>query len=213
MSVLVIAPHPDDEAIGCGGALCLHVDGGERVAAVFLTSGELGLKHLPREEAWKVRETEAESAAAVLGLASVSFLRRRDYYLTEEIEVAARDLEGILRRETPAVVYVPHEHEWHPDHAIASTVLESALACSGIAPPSVLTYEVWTPQAEYDDGRDITSVMRRKLSAVRCYRSQTRQLPYARAVRWLNEFRGAMAWGCRYAEVFKVTTLSADATA
>ena len=66
MSILIIAPHPDDESIGCGGTICLHSDRGERTVAVFLTSGELGLEHLPREEAWRVREGEAEAAAEIL---------------------------------------------------------------------------------------------------------------------------------------------------
>ena len=64
MNIMVIAPHPDDESIGCGGTICLHTAKGDHVSVVFLTSGELGLKHLPPEEAWKIREQEAAKAAA-----------------------------------------------------------------------------------------------------------------------------------------------------
>jgi LmbE family N-acetylglucosaminyl deacetylase len=73
MNILVIAPHPDDETIGCGGTLCLHAYNGDRVTAVFLTSGELGLKKLRREQAWKIREHEARRAAKILGLADLFF--------------------------------------------------------------------------------------------------------------------------------------------
>ena len=65
MNVLVVVPHPDDESIGCGGTICLHAARGDRVAAVFLTSGELGLRKLPQEKAWRVREREAEKAAEI----------------------------------------------------------------------------------------------------------------------------------------------------
>jgi len=75
MNILVIAPHPDDETIGCGGALCLHAAKGDRVVVVFLTSGELGLKELAPAKAWQVRESEAQAAAKHLGITRLEFLR------------------------------------------------------------------------------------------------------------------------------------------
>src|SRR5438093_6042513 len=95
MNVLVVVPHPDDESIGCGGTICLHGARGDRVTAVFLSSGELGLKALPPEDAKRAREDEAKRAAAVLGLASTTFLRYPDWHVGEAIPEASADLAGI----------------------------------------------------------------------------------------------------------------------
>jgi LmbE family N-acetylglucosaminyl deacetylase len=200
-AVLVIAPHPDDEAIGCGGAICLHRRRGDSVEVVFLTSGELGLKHLPREEAWRVREKEARAAADVLGLGELTFLRLPDWFVGEHVALAAEALRPVLRRVAPTLIYVPHVGEWHPDHQAALPVLRRAL-CDTQGAPALRTYEVWTPLAEYDDIEDVTPVIRQKLRAVRCYTSQTEQFRYDRGVRGLNQYRGALAGRCRYAEVF-----------
>ena len=81
MNIMVIAPHPDDEAVGCGGTIRLHAERGDRVTAVFLTSGELGLPHLPPETACRIREDEAAVAAEVLGIAALSFLRWPDSHV------------------------------------------------------------------------------------------------------------------------------------
>jgi N-acetylglucosamine malate deacetylase 1 len=170
---------------------------------VFVTSGELGLKHLQREEAWKIREREAEQAAEVLGVASTSFFRLPDFYVSDGVEEAATALVSVLQREAPQEIYLPHGQEAHPDHRACLPVAWTALQAADIPRPTMLTYEVWTPLAEFDDGKDITRVMARKLKAVRCYRSQIDQFRYDRGVRGLNQFRGVLAWGCRYAEVFQ----------
>src|SRR5437868_421813 len=115
MNVLVVAPHPDDESIGCGGALRQHVERGDHVAAVYLTSGELGLKKLKREEAWAVREQEAHRAAKILGLAKPLFLRFPDWTLGEHVEATAAALVSVLKAEVAEMIYVPHPLEWHPD--------------------------------------------------------------------------------------------------
>ena len=201
MNVLVVAPHPDDEAIGCGGSLCLHADRGDRLVAAFLTSGELGLKHLPPEEAWRIREAEAEAAGEALGLAQLAFLRCPDWYVGDNIEEAAARLRPIIEREAPDAIYLPHAGEWHPDHRAALPIVRAAL-CKADIRPSLFAYEVWTPLQEYDHVEDISAVMERKLRAVRCYTSQLGGFRYDRAAHGLAQYRGALAGRCMYAEVF-----------
>src|SRR5438552_3282084 len=127
MNVLVIAPHPDDEVIGCGGALCLHAARGDRLGVVFLTSGELGLKHLPRAEAWKTREAEARRAAKILGVASLTFLRLPDWCMGDDIPKAADALRPVLAAEKPELIYLPHPGDGHHDHQATLPVLREAL--------------------------------------------------------------------------------------
>jgi len=208
MDVLVIAPHPDDEAIGCGGAICLHASKQQSVGAVFLTSGELGLKQLPKEKAWEIREAEARASAEILGISELEFLRCSDWHLGEQIEQAAQKLRPILERAAPELIYLPHEQEWHPDHHASLQIVKEALRSLSLARPCELRgYEVWTPLSNYDQALDISTVMERKLKALRAHQSQLEQWPYERAVTGLNQYRGAMAGRCDYAEVFQVIPL------
>lgn len=202
MNVLVIAPHPDDECIGCGGTICLHVERGDSVSAVFLTSGELGLKHLPKEQAWRIREKEAKRAGKILGLAELHFLRCRDWFLGEEIEPAATALAPILQRLEPELIYLPHVNEWHPDHKASLPIVRATLARCKIPEPQLLAYEVWTPLSEYDHVENISQTISRKLKALRCHCSQLAEFDYATGIRGLNQYRGVMAGKCKYAEVF-----------
>lgn len=206
MNVLIIAPHPDDECIGCGGTICLHADRGDKVSAVFLTSGELGLKHLPREEAWRIRETEAKRAGKTLGISELHFLRNRDWFLGEEIELAANSLFPILQRIKPGLIYLPHEKEWHPDHKASLPIVRDALARCKNLKPELRAYEVWTPLSEYEHVENVTRVMSRKIKALRAHRSQLQEFDYAVAIRGLNQYRGVLAGKCKYAEVFAVPT-------
>jgi LmbE family N-acetylglucosaminyl deacetylase len=205
--VLVVAPHPDDESIGCGGTICLHRQRGDSVHVVFLTSGELGLKDLPRDQAWQVRQAEAENAAGVLGVSSLTFLRLRDWFLAEQIAQAAIALRPLLQKQAPVRIYVPHARDGHPDHRAAAPIVRAALRELTGPVPAVLGYEVWTPLADFDHVEDISALMRQKLRAIRCYRSQLSQFRYDFAIRGLNRFRGAIAGRCRYAEVFSAIPL------
>lgn len=202
--VLVVAPHPDDEAIGCGGAICLHRRRGERVHVAFLTSGERGIYGVDPDEVRALREAEAGRAAEVLDVGQTHFLRLPDLGVQEAIGAGARRLGEVLRAQPPSILYLPHPEEDHPDHQAALPLVRAALAGMGQGPmPELRTYEVWTPLMRYDWPEDVSAVMVRKLQAVRCYQSQLRQFRYDRAVQGLNRYRGCLAARCRYAEVFR----------
>jgi len=207
MNVLVLAPHPDDEVLGCGGAVCQHTAAGDRVVVAFLTSGELGLKQMPREKAWRIREREAQAAAKILGLAALEFLRGPDWGLAEAKTKVAQRLRRILEREKPELIYLPHPGDWHPDHQATLPLLCAAAKRIGLKAPELRAYEVWTPLPEFDHVVDISRLMPRKLRALRAHKSQLGEFDYVRAVTGLNQFRGALAARCPFAEVFQTLTL------
>jgi LmbE family N-acetylglucosaminyl deacetylase len=202
MTVIVVAPHPDDEAIGCGGTLLRHSEFGEVVHVAFMTSGELGLAHLEPAEAWQVRESEAAAAVEVLGVSATSFLRLPDWYLEQHVETAVRRLSEIVEHLGPRLVYVPHAGEWHPDHRASFSVTLAAAARCGLPSSALRCYEVWTPLASCDVVEDVTERMPRKLEAIRCYASQLSEFDYVQAAIGLAQYRGALAARTRYAEVF-----------
>jgi LmbE family N-acetylglucosaminyl deacetylase len=208
-SILVVAPHPDDESIGCGGTICRHHRQGDRAQAVFLTSGERGITGSSPETARAIREAEARAAGELLFLDRLDFLRLPDLDVAGHIETGASQLCAILQALAPDVIYLPHPGEAHPDHQAALPLVRKALASFRVEGggarllPDLSVYEVWSPLTIHGWAEDISPFMRRKLAAVRCYRSQLECFRYDRAVRGLNQYRGCLAARCRYAEVFQ----------
>ena len=203
--ILVISPHPDDEAIGCGGAICKHVDDGDRVQVVFLTSGEKGGHGKSEAETQSAREREAEDAARILRYDELEFWRLPDGAL-EATDATIGQVRTLIEHFVPDLLYVPHAAEMHPDHQAAHRIVSSALLQlqEQRPTPTVLAYEVWTPIQRIDVIVDITEFMEIKLAAVRAYRTQCDVLRFDEAVRGLNRYRGEMySWpGGDYAEVF-----------
>lgn len=199
-TVLVLAPHPDDESIGCGGALRQHVMDGDRVIVAFLSSGDRGIADVPPAAAAARREQEAERAASVLGLSELHFFRFPDGGMAEVVADAADRVGGLVDSEQPDWIYLPHPGEAHDDHRVTGLIVASAVPRDDEV--VIRGYEIWTPIAEPHEMDDITAVMPTKLEAIRCYESQLEQLPYERAALALNGYRGALFAGCEYAEAF-----------
>jgi LmbE family N-acetylglucosaminyl deacetylase len=160
--VLVVAPHPDDEIIGCGGAIALHVRRGDAVHVVLVTRGEGG-----GDGAARVAETRAGSAA--LGVASVSCLESPDGAVAGDAALTGK-LRGLLARFTPRVVYAPSPFEMHPDHVATLHAVAGALGVRDDV--SLLLYEVNT-ECMASFLLDITAVAPAKRGALLAFASQT----------------------------------------
>ena len=200
--VLVLSPHPDDEAIGCGGTICSHRDAGDAVRVVYLTSGEQGGHGMSPAATRERREAEAAVAARVLDVESIDFWRAPDGALRADATLGSR-LSRLLLEWRPDVVYTTHDGETHPDHRAASRIVRRALSESRCA-PEVFLFEIWTPLIRMDRIVDITPWIDRKIDAVRAYESQCAVLRFDEAIRGLNRYRGEMhSWpDGDYAEVF-----------
>lgn len=207
--VLVVAPHPDDEAIGPGGTLVLHRRLGDPVDALFVTSGVHGDNQgrVPDDTYVALRRREAQDAARVLGLGLTEFWDYPDGMVVTEADLAAvvERLAAHLAAARPEVIYAPHADEQHSDHHFVSLAVQrAAQAARGKGPaPRVLGYEVWSPLQPHW-AVDVASVYEAKLSAIRCYRSQLERSDIARAVDGLNRYRAVLLPpGGSYAEAFR----------
>lgn len=120
LDLLVIAPHPDDAELGCGGLLARAKAEGLSTGILELSLGEMSTKGTPEE-----RLEEAAEAARILGLDYRGNLRFPDGSLRDTPEQVAR-LAHALRELRPAVLIVPHESDRHPDHTGAHHLCRSA---------------------------------------------------------------------------------------
>ncbi len=187
--VLVLAPHPDDEAIAIGGCLALHRRAGSSIHIVFVTTDR------PNKDGNVVRREEADKASRVLGF-EYAFLDVPDGRVSYSEDLVSRELVGFLRAIRPDVLYCPFPGDHHRDHQAVAASADIAIAQAGFR-GDVWCYETWSSLWP-NCGVDISPVVDDKRAAIECYESQL-GMPYVEAVLGLNRYRGFQL-GVRYAE-------------
>ena len=190
--MLCLAPHPDDEVLGCAGLLVLAQGQGLRVKAIIVTSGEeggdggrrLGESReaarelaLPEPECWGLADRELRHSPALI----------------ERVAQALRDFE-------PSWLLLPALTEPHPDHqALALAGMAAAQRQGGV---NVLFYEVGSP-TQVNTIVDISAVAERKWRALDAFASQQARHDYKRHARAMAELRAFVAGeGVAAAEAF-----------
>ena len=201
--LLVLAPHPDDEVIGCGGLIALHLRERRRVRVLVATDGAQAGESTTREE-------ECRRGVAALGEGvTVEFLRASDRALDEAI---APKLRETLLDFRPDLIAVPAPIEIHPDHLALSRlfcelVQRDETLFADLAVARVVFYEVGQPLRP-NAIVDITAVAEAKYAGIGEHRSQLALRDYVAYARGLNAYRAmTLPPEVRFAEAYHVVDL------
>lgn len=192
---LVVAPHPDDESLGCGGAIALLRRFEIPVNVLVMSDGTLShpnSRQFPAPVLRDLRESEMLAALAALGVSAnqLAFLRFKDRSVPgsedKNFAAAVSTCESYLRKIKPRTVLLPWRRDPHPDHRASSRVMFEALKNLG-EQPQILEYPIWiwelaaTADAPRSDEvrafrLDIKTVSRQKQTAIGAHKSQTTDL-------------------------------------
>jgi LmbE family N-acetylglucosaminyl deacetylase len=201
--VLVIAPHPDDEVLGCGGTIARHTAHGDEVQVAVVSRGAAEMYSLAEEE--QVRH-ELADAHTILGVTAVHFL---DFPAPKLDTIPGYQLADAIRQVIksfhPNIVYLPHRGDIHADHqAVFQATLVAARPINHCPVQKLLCYETlseteWSPPFGNDAFIptvfvDITNYLELKLKAMACYQAELKQAPHPRSlevIESLARFRGA----------------------
>jgi LmbE family N-acetylglucosaminyl deacetylase len=213
--IVVIAPHPDDETLGVGGAIARFAGEGAEVS-VLIVSGHLPPLYPP--EAFETTRREADAALTELGAARWEFLQIPATMIHERpvAEVNSK-IANFVRNASPEMVLLPFPDR-HIDHRVVFDA--SVVACRpthAAAPKIVLAYETlsethWNvpgiePSFSPELFIDITNQIDKKIAALDRYQSQIHAASRSTdACMALAKFRGSQN-GCGYAEAFKVVRI------
>lgn len=202
--ILIVAPHPDDESIGCGGLLCLYSD---QCDVLVLTDGRLGQGNMSQEKMKSVREKEFISAMNILNPNSYHMLGIQDGTLMTHTNALE---EYDLSKYT--IIFSTGDVDGHLDHTAAYVCVKNAVLKQGLSDAiSVYKYEVHIPLTNPTHFVDITDVMSQKRDMIMCHESQTDGYPYERVANTLSEYRALQnnMPGCKI-EAFELADIQSE---
>ncbi len=215
-NILVVAPHCDDEILGCGGTMAKHIAAGHNVFVAIVTNGHLGAPELFTKEGTDRVRAEALESHKLLGVKNTFFL---DFPAIRLDTIPAYQLSlkiaNVIKVNAIDTMYIPHRGDIHKDHRI---VFEAALVAgrpiNNCTIRSILAYETLSETewaAPFGDDTFIPTIfeniepyIQRKLDAFKCFSTQIKEFPHSRSIRIieaLSNLRGATV-GTKNAEAF-----------
>lgn len=216
-SILVIAPHADDEIIGCGATMAQAIERGIKVYVLIATNAHVGAPDLYTKERMERVRREALDAHAFLGVEETFFMEFPAPSLNNYPEyLISLQMVEIIKKIKPKILYLPFPGDMHQDHkAIYRASLVAARPIGDCSVKEIYCYETlseteWGPY--YENGfipnvfNDVSQVFEKKLEAMKRYKFLIRTFPHPRSLEnfeALAKYRGATI-GVARAESFVV---------
>ncbi len=213
--VLVIAAHPDDEILGCGGTMARHVDEGDVVDILIVSEGSKSRLDGNNEKVYNLRDC-SEKSARLLGAKSVTHFGLPDNQLDtiSRLQLIQR-IEKQIEMANPNIVYCHDGGDVNIDHRIINeAVITACRPVPGSKVRKLLSFEIasstewgvagFNKRFEPNYYVDISKYKKIKLKALEIYKDEMRQWPHPRSIRAVEcqmTLRGAQA-GLRAAEAF-----------
>ncbi len=220
--ILIIAAHPDDEVLGCGGTITRLVKEGHEAYTLVLgegiTSRDASRQREKREQELVQLKKQVQEANAVIGIKEVFTVdfpdnRFDSVPLLEIVKV----IETIKNKIKPGIVFTHAEHDLNIDHQITyRAVLTAMRPIAGETVKEIYSFEVqssteWNFPLRFspDVFFDISETIDIKLAAMEKYRSELREYPHPRSIKGirLNAEHWGMKTGLKYAEAFKLVRM------
>jgi LmbE family N-acetylglucosaminyl deacetylase len=190
---LVVAPHPDDETLGCGGAIALLRLLNCDVRVLVISDGTLShpnSQKYPADALRKLRESETIKALSILGVEAnnVTFFGLPDGSISAYKDSAVESCASYLTEVAPEIIFLPWRYDPHPDHRATCKLIYTALPQRNLT-PRIIEYPIWDwdPLQQGKGGLsgsetittwqlNIDAVVELKQQAIAAYRSQTTDL-------------------------------------
>lgn len=220
-TILVVAAHPDDEVLGCGGTIARHVQQGSNVTIAIMGEGVTS-RYEKRENADErlLDQLHASSreAAATLGVTDVRYYRLPDnrFDSIPLLEVT-KHVEGLIDDLDPSLVYTHHGGDLNIDHQVTfRAVLTATRTIPQNKVEELRTFETpssteWSFQRAESQFRpnifvDIEKTLETKIAAMAAYRDEVRDFPHPRSAKALEAIglRWGSVAGLRAAEAFEL---------
>ena len=201
--LLILAPHADDEVLGCGGAIQHYSSRGDQVF-VNIVSNRI-IDHEVDEEYISDTKSNASSVARMLGIQKLFFSDLIDERMDLRLIDVIIPIEEVMRKVAPDIVFVPNDGDTDQDHRAVAEACR--VACRSV--DTVFTYEVPGPSRYFEPTfyLDIEDYIDLKIEAMGLYEGEWRPYPHPRSPEGLRihaQSRGLES-DLRFAEAYKLT--------